>query len=827
MEDKNVKDMQTPENGGVGSAAQSAQGEAHSENAMKGINAALDILKELGVEPEEDSQQSDVQGGTDSTLDEDGDIFVIEDEITDGEGISEDGTIVAEEQTTPEEDADIPEEDEDVKIFGAPTKTFKRGKKTAEDSKESAEEVGFSFFEEEPEGTEPEGEIFECDDQEVFEETAEDIPEDESEDGEYRENDESEDSCDEDTSEYDEKYADDVKDGAAVSGSEAALEALFNDHNDDDDAKGKRKKKPKKNKDDKKRSDTQHLLFDEEIDLSDKESVAKASAAFDRRKANALVSLVGSMVCFFLVMYTELAPISNFLPHSARMSAASPAFYALIDLQLMLFGVMFLFDSLAKGIENWIDRRVMTPAAVSLTMVVATALQAIVTAFIGTPENLRLFCSLGSASLVMLALYDYLAAGADKRSFKMVSLESTKFGASTLSRDSADCVPFKDKLADENSCAMSITKGMTYKRFAERTSALPESEKKLWITSVIVLGVALLIGFISSIAARSIYSGISDAVLIYASAVPLNIFLASSLPRHIAIKRGKDINATMVGQNAGDDFKNLSVVTFADTAVFLPRDTRVESRIIVDTERFCDIILTMVKIFRHVGGPMRGVFDRDLPNPDQEIPADVKLLSVSQNAIEVTVDGKPYTVASDKHLSASGIKFRRQDGDERYNLLFLLENGRILAKFRIDYRVDERFERTASELYDVHISVGIKTVTPGINDAFLRTLRELDSCNFAVIRGSGEKDIPTTAPECDSSIIALGSVHKFLEMLLICENSVRRTRINSVIRHVSCGICLFVASWLIITNAVLPVEFGLIIQAFWMLLVTFNSYLKR
>ena len=507
---------------------------------------------------------------------------------------------------------------------------------------------------------------------------------------------------------------------AAPSEVDDPLKRLFYDSDGDGipDTPIKRKKPHREKRKPKKEFWGATLGFNEEIDMSDAAAVKEASELFDKRKANALISLVGAMVCFFLVLYTELAPGSNFLPHSDMVSAQNPVFYSLITLQLMFFGVMFMFDSLVKGIDRWLDHRVMTPAAIALTVTALAAVQAIASATMGSTESLRLLCSLGSASLVMLALYDYLGASSDKRSFRTACVEHTKFGATEISLDDSDYASLKAGITDKDARAVTVTKGKIYKRFVERTSDIPACERKLWIPMVVILAISLIIGFISVIASKSAYIGISDAILVFLSSTPLNLFITSALPRHVAVKRGKDVRATMVGPNAGAEFSKLSAVTFADTAVFNPNDTELESWLVSRTEKSPDIIFTMVKIFRHVGGPLSLVFGKLLDNPDQELYADVKLLAVHPNAIDVSVDGKTYTVATDKHLSGMGLRVKHHAEDERYSLVYLLEGDVQLAKFRIDYKIDERFERTVNELDDVHISVGIKTITPGINDSF-------------------------------------------------------------------------------------------------------------
>lgn len=770
------------------------------------------------------------------------------------------------EEQSPQADDDS---DDDVKIFGSPvteeraeelfeTKTFNapsnESKTDTRTFGKAQSEVGFSMFEDEEETAQDVADDLEPDDSVDGEQvyvapnTADDAePSDNNDEIEYMgeaQSEEAEEASDEEIPE-DELSEEDAEEEItdeqeANEGGEKqdALKALFYGSDDDDEDKkdGKKdskksKKKPKKVKNPDSGNDFwgKHLGIAEEINMADQKAVSSFTKVLEKKKGSAMISLAGAVLCFLVSMYFELAPVSGILPHPSTLLNSNPAVYVLIDLQIMLFSVMFMFDSLAKGVEMWLDHRIITPAATALTVTAFALVQSIFTVFTSGSEDVRMLCSLGCAALTMLALYDVLGASTALRSFRIAGLSSTKFGAARLSADSREVKAMMDEKDASSVMAVNVCKGKTYKNFVKRTSTLPECEKHLWIPMAAVFAISVFIGFISGVGTKSFYQGFTNAALVYLSSVPLNLFLCSALPEYVAVKRGREINATMVGHNAGNEFRKLSAVTFADTTVFLPKDTRLESQIIVDSERFCDVTLTMVKIFRHIGGPLRYVFDRNLPNPDQEIPADVKLNAVTPTSIEVSVDGKNYVVGTEKHLSSLGLKFTRHDGDERYSLLYLIDNGKVLAKFRVAYKVDARFENTARELDDVHITIGIKTVTPGINDAFLRSLDEFKYCDFTVIRGRGEADLPGVDAETDSGIVALGSVHKFLEMLLICENSVRRTWINSLVKNISAGFCVLIAAWLILFNHSpnLDIAFGLIIQLFWLIPVTLNSYIKK
>lgn len=865
----------------------------HEQTAMNGLNAALDILKMLGEDVASDNTEPKRVQEPESAIPETA-VSDEEITDGEGEEAATEEAIAPEAELLSDGDEDMKIFGAPTKTFKKTPSAENTASEEPSD-KTAAPEIGFSFFEEDtddvtdaPAAFAVDGNAFDGEENtssdsnsdmeastgdggdtltelsEAEQDTSEDVEEapteemtsdsqesavgediEDNPDGEAFEllGDAPEDLSEEEEEEYGAESSEDAEEGTDVSSPDGnasradiddPLKRLFYDSDGDgipDTPIKSKKPRREKRRPEKKSFWGAALGFNEEIDMSDAAAVKEASEAFDKRKTNAFISLVGAMICFLLVLYTELAPGSGFLPHSDMMSAQNPVFYSLITLQLMFFGVMFVFDSLAKGFDRWLDHRVMTPAAIALTATVLATAQAVASATMGSAENLRLLCSLGSASLAMLALYDYLGASSDKRSFRTACVGHTKFGAEDIYLSGSEYASLRAGIADKSARAVTVTKGKIYKRFVERTSAIPSCEKKLWIPMVIIFAVALLIGFISTVAAKDAYTGISNAILVCLASTPLNLFITSALPRHVAVKRGKDVRSTMVGTNAGAEFSKLSAVTFADTAVFNPNDTELESWLVSRTEKSPDIIFTMVKIFRHIGGPLALVFGKLLDNPDQELYSDVKLLAVHPNAIDVSVDGKKYTVATDKHLSGMGLRVKHHAGDERYSLVYLLEGNDQLAKFRIEYRIDERFERTVSELDDVHISVGIKTITPGINDSFLRTMSELDGCNISVVKGNCEEDLPSAAPALDSSIIALGSVHNFLEMLLLCENSVKRTRMNTVIFYVSTGLCLALTVWLILSsglsNTILPVSFGLLIQAFWLVLAAFNSFLKK
>ncbi len=602
------------------------------------------------------------------------------------------------------------------------------------------------------------------------------------------------------------------------------LSQLFNEKGSD----GKPREKKKKTH----RDIARDLGGFEEIDMSDTEAVNAARHTYSVKKRNALFMLCGTAVFFILGLLCELSPSFGVTPIKV-LSPEFPALYALIDLQLLCFSAMCSLDSLAVGAKNIADRR-FSPHSTAFCIAVACAFQALGTAFLasGSASPLKLFCTVGEFALLMLAAYEYLKASADEKSFMVASSSSNKFGAFETDIDSPDCRPFQRHINPKTAKAITVKKGAVYSGFVERNERRPEGEKKLGLMTLILLAVSVLTGVFMAVAKASVYAGLSSACAVFVASLPCSVFLVSALPKFIAAKIGKERNAALIGQNASEEYSGLSIVLFNDTEVFLPKDVRISSIKTYNGMELENAVIAMARIFRTVGGPLSKIFAKMLEGRD--IPTSgVTVDKITEGSLVVTADGRKYTLATTAYLNANGIRVMTDSIDSAFeqshgSLLHMLCDGRVSAKFYIKYAINPEFERTLSGLHDANLNVGIKSNDPCVDTGLIYSYLDKGTNTVSVIKGSSAADIPTVKPVVSSGVIALKSVHNFLEMLLLCESTGRCVKINNLVKTIAAGVSLVTILAFVFTNfagvsAVLP----LLLQMFRVLLTFCLSYLSK
>ena len=569
-----------------------------------------------------------------------------------------------------------------------------------------------------------------------------------------------------------------------------------------------------------------------EIDMADKGEVKTACTRFATKKKISLFVLFGTAFLLLLTLYAELAPLVGVLPHPAWMSARNPVVYALVDLQLLCFAVMLSLDSLAKGFAALRDKKRMLPAGCAFCIAAVCGVQAILTAILARGATApRLFCSIGILALFMLAVYDHLKISADQRALRIASSESVKFGAFPLPTDSPECAPFASLIDKTRAKAIAVQKGQIYEGFVERSERRPASEKKLGLLCGILAIVALIVTVFLSIATKSVYFGITSGVIVFITSLPINLFFVSALPKYLAAKNGFAKDAALIGQNASEEYKDLAVIAFQDTEVFLPKDVRISSIKTYNGMPLDAAVILMAQIYGKVGGPLSKIFsvmvDSSVVN---EVP--VTLTKVCADALCVRVGEKDVCLATASYLEANRMRVVTDSVDFAYTssdgrVLYLLTGGRVMAKFYIKYAINPAFEKTLSELHDANLCVGIRTLDPCINDDLV--FNNLNRANYAlsVIKGESEKDIPTVKPRVSSGILSLRSVHGFLEMLLLCERAGRNVKINNIIKYVAFAVSLLLSVAFVLTNDAINLVFCLILQLFWLIPVTVISYFNK
>lgn len=595
--------------------------------------------------------------------------------------------------------------------------------------------------------------------------------------------------------------------------------------NDDSNEKKKFKKKKSEHK-----KIAKELGAYEEINMADATAVSQGQRKYYLSKCKALTALVGATFFLLVSLYFELS-MSGKLPFPAAIGAQNaPKVFALLDLQIMCFSAMCLLDSLTKGFFAILDKR-FSPSSCALVISSVCALQAIVSVFVsGNGTTIKMFCCVGCLALFMLAFYDYLKASADDKSFRIASSTSNKYGAYELGVDSLECSPFASHIDLEKAKVISVCKGSVYDGFVGRNERRPEGEKKLGRLTGIISAIALLIGIFVALAMGNVYTGINAMTVVIISSLPINIFFVSALPKYLASRYGKSIGAALVGQNASEEYKGLSVVAFEDTEVFLPKDVRISSIKTYGGMALDEAVVTMSKIYEKIGGPLSKIFAKMVENQNRD--SDVRLVKVYPDAIEVIVDSKEFCLATASYLGTNGIRIISDSVDNAFeqshgSILFMVCGGRILAKFYIKYSINPLFERTLKELHDANLCVGIKTLDPCINNDLIFSCLEKANYALSVIKGNNANDIPTVKQKVSSGIVALGNVHNFLEMLLMCERTGRNVKINCAIKLISAFLSVIISAIFVLTNNSLNVIFCLIIQLFWLIPVIAISYFNK
>ena len=501
----------------------------------------------------------------------------------------------------------------------------------------------------------------------------------------------------------------------------------------------------------------------------------------------------------------------------------------------MCFSAICVLDSLVQGFWSALDRR-FSPASCTLTVFTVCTLHAIITVILASSVKVNMFCCMGCLSILALAVYNYLRASADDKAYRIASSVSNKYGAYELGTNSLECSPFASHINLEKAKVISVCKGSVYEGFVGRNDKRPEDEKKLGKMTFILAIIALLVGIFVAVfttdisISEKIYAGMTGLTIILVSSIPINTFFISALPKFIATKLGKSINATLIGQNASEEYKGLSVVAFEDTEVFLPKDVRISIIKTYGGMALDEAVIIMSKIYGKIGGPLSKIFTKIVDTKSQS--SEVKLVKVYPDAIEVNVDGRDVCLATASYLGANGIRIITDSADSSFeqshgSILFMVCGGRILAKFYIKYSMNPSFEKTLRELHDANLCVGVKTLDPCINNDLV--FGGLEKANYAlsVIKGNSASDIPAVKTKVSSGVIALGSVHNFLEMLLICERTGRNVKINNVIKIISAVMCAALSALMMITNGSLDITFCLIIQLFWLIPVAAVSYFNK
>ncbi len=504
--------------------------------------------------------------------------------------------------------------------------------------------------------------------------------------------------------------------------------------------------------------------------------------------------------------------------------------YILIDLQLLLFTALVMFDSLKNGTGGLLAMKPNTDSLIVVS-VAATAIYSIVLLAVDPmSESLRLYSLPAATACLCRAFTEYLCCRKDYHCFRVIAKKHRKYAALELKGVSPEAAEFARYLSHDSDIYTvkhtDFCDGM-FRRIRTRT----KSEQVLGFIIPVILIMALVLFGILAWLGKPMLDAYAAATLVVLISTPLTAFFMVTLPVVRINRIGRRTSSAFVGNSVAEEYADAGVLSFADTEVYPSKNIRVVSVKAYGNFRLDNIIPSLASAFSLIGGPLASVL-ANMVEGDVSAPVDSRLTESAADGVCMSIAGKSMYIGKHSYMRRNGIDAPLDNGDTAYEkkngtVMFVAVDGRLAAKVYLIYTLSERFNSLLQDMYRAGLCLGVKTLDPNITDEMLKRDIRFKRCPITVIKCSQFGESTDCLDRVDSGIVTNGSLHTFLKMFVLCDKARHAIRSNVVITMADILLSTAAVCFFALTGSVFDLTsiYALLFQLVWLLPVWILSLL--
>ena len=544
-----------------------------------------------------------------------------------------------------------------------------------------------------------------------------------------------------------------------------------------DDAAGEDEKQPRKPKKERREKklphhvDTRTAQEGETIadDYTSRDQIDVLSGRFTATLGRNTARLIALSFLFAVLMVLENAALVH-LPLPGIF--ARPAVSLACNMLAVTLTLLVSFPSLAYAWRQLMAGRVCSELFLSITLLL-TLLYDLLVYLMSIP----VFLPLGTVSALgawVMALSDRKKETADYAAFRFLASAGDKLAASLRRAPATDI----DVSMPEARTFSAKKVGFTTGFFRRIRHNCEDSRKNLWLLPAALAAsvtAAVITGVQTGTPALALYAFVLTAL----SALPaawatLHKFSYARLSRRAAVCR-----CTVAGEASAWEYGETEVAVFEDAEAF-PASLACVRRMKLYGEyaqSLAQVLYRVCGALSVVGGPLDGVFRPS--TAEIGVSSDTALVRVAEDGFVTAVDGHEIAIGRGDYMLRSGVKMYYDAEDEeqmaagKTTILFAADNGRLMAKFYITYKLDEDFEKDVERLYKNGIRSVLRTYDPNIREDLVNKIGYIAPYGVKV-RHKTEAELNDMAlPRLDSGLVSKSSPRDMLKTVLACRHTCR------------------------------------------------------
>lgn len=457
---------------------------------------------------------------------------------------------------------------------------------------------------------------------------------------------------------------------------------------------------------------------------------------------------------------------------------AAPGGTATVHLVLVVLVILCCVPMLSYAWRHLFNNRVLPEAYLAIGLICALLYDVILLVFGATRPYL--FGLVPAVGALILSVVELVKTKGDFASFRMLSSSGDKLACSIScgAQTKSEAVAVADMEEGTETRILSVKKVGFAAGFFHRISRVCEDGRKnLWLL-IVALIASLAVAAVTGILIATRILTQNGMAAVYAFCVTLSFsfpicsLLLHKLPAVQLFSRAAATRCAVVGEVSALEYCDAGVVAFEDVEAFPARNVRVQRIKLYGDAALDRVLYRVAGLFSAVGGPLDGVFRSS--TAEVGLSAEVRLLRAEEGGIVASVDGHEVCVGRGEYMLSRNIHMYYDPDDEKnllggkINIMYAAEDGHLIAKFYVRYKMDEDFERDVEELHKRGIRTIIRTYDPNITEGLVAGISYTERFDVRVVRKTADQQNDFAVDRLNSGIVCKSSCRDILRTLFAC-----------------------------------------------------------
>ncbi|MBQ8174838.1 MAG: hypothetical protein IJ009_05485 [Clostridia bacterium] len=466
---------------------------------------------------------------------------------------------------------------------------------------------------------------------------------------------------------------------------------------------------------------------------------------------------------------------------------ARPGGMAAAHLLLMIFVILCCIPMLSHAWRHLFNNRVLPEAYLAIGLICALFYDVFL--LLASVADPYLFGLVPAVGALILSVIDLLKTKGDFASFKLVSSSGDKLACSVScgAQTRSEAIAVSDLEEGTDTRILSVKKVGFAAGFFHRVSRICEDGRKnLWLLIMALissLATAIVCGIL--VATHILQQDGSSAVYAFCVSLsfsfPIFSLLLHKIPAVQLFSRATATRCAVVGEVSALEYCDAAAVAFEDVEAFPARNVRVQRIKLYGDAALDHVLYRVAGLFSVVGGPLDGVFRAS--TAEVGLSAEVRLLRAEEGGIVASVDGHEVCVGRGEYMLARNIHMYYDPDDEqnllggKVNIMYAAEDGHLIAKFYVRYKMDEDFERDVEELHKRGIRAIIRTYDPNVTEALVGGISYTERFDVRVVRKTVDQQNDFATDRLNSGIVCKTSSRDIVKTLFACRRMCQVIRV--------------------------------------------------